>query len=591
MTTAEEEDAAIVDPVPWWRTGALQARWDSAEGFDMGGVNALIPLHAAMAQDGTPSGTMFFLEPYGQWIEGGPHQAGFGLGFRQLHSTQSLAAPEENPKFFDEGFYVGAHLFFDRANTRSEQNIWQLTLGAEAGTRWVDLRGRYHFPIGDGKTTNYRSVTTYTQTSEGNGVQGTETLTFDTTLSLFTEGLGGWETNAAFLVPGLDRWVDLRVLAGYAAFQSETVDSLKYDTWRTGIDFRPVPAVSLSAIWNENESLFGANWVYGAGIQIPFEIGAPGAGACGTGGGFWGAIKESFRPQRPHLTNRFLEPTRSRSLPLPMQVGTSVQDIKTTATYQGTFTLPDGRVAQVSGSQTSSSSGSGSYATGATTVMAGSLQLSGGASFVTSTLASSGTTGPTGGVATGSNSGTSTNTGSTGTTGSSSTTTTGGTGTTTSTGSTTTGGTLVLSGGGTSVTIPSGTINLGSLPVGGTTTTTTTTTTTSGSTLVINGGGNSGINVIGTPVISQGGVIPVNSGGTGTLNLNPGQLITANGTISFSMNSSTFTVGGRQFTIGNLNGVSLPASVWGTLLQNLPQGDSFTLENDGSGNYSLVPES
>jgi len=56
------------------------------------------------------------------------------------------------------------------------------------------------------------------------------------------------------------------------------------------------------------------------------------------------------------------------------------------------------------------------------------------------------------------------------------------------------------------------------------------------------------------------------------------------------MNSATFSVGGRQFTIGNLSGVSLAASVWGTLLQNVPQGNSFTLQNDGSGNYSLVEE-
>jgi hypothetical protein len=373
-----------------------------------------------------------------------------------------------------------------------------------------------------------------------------------------------------------------------------------------------VPAVSLSAIWNENESLFGANWVYGAGLQIPFELNAPGTGTCGTRGGFWGAIKESFRPQRPHLTNRFLEPVRSRSLPLPMQVGTSVQDIKTTTTYQGTFTLPDGSVARLSGSQTSSSSGSGSYAAGltktgastlpvsgavtyagTTTVYAGSFQLSGGASVVTSTLASSGTTAPTGGVATGSNSGTSTNTVTTGTTGSSSTT-TGVTGTTTITG--TMGGTLVINGSGTQVTIPSGPGNAGSLAVGGmtttgATTTTTTTTTTTGSPLVFNGGGSPGINVISNPGIPLGGSITMTSGGSGSVTLDPGQLITANGPISFSTNSANFTIGGRQFTVGNLSGVSLPASVWGSLLQNLPQGNSFILQNDGSGNYSLVPES
>ena len=518
--------AAIVDPLPWWRTGAVQARWDSAEGLDMGGVNALIPLHASMAQGGSLSGTMFFLEPYGQWVEGGPHQAGLGLGFRQLHSRQTVPEPDENPKFSDEGFYVGGHLFFDRANTRSEQNIWQLTLGAEAGTRWLDLRGQYHFPVGDGKTTQYRSVTTYSQTSESNGIQADQTLTVDSTLSLFTEGLRGWETEAAFLVPGIDRWVDLRVLAGYAAFESPRVDSLHYDTWRMGLDFHPVPAVTLSAIWHENEALFGANWVYGVGFQIPFEIDAPGNGACGTGGGFWGPIREAFRPQRRHLADRFLEPTRSH--PLPMQIGTSIQNVHTTTTYNGSFTLPDGRVEHLSSKHSSSSSGAGTYATGSTSttiVNAGSLQLSGAGAVSPSTATlTSGTLILNGSAPAGTNSNTSTNTVTTGTTGTSSTTTV--------------------------VTAPIG------------------------SNLVITGPPNL---AIGSGSAANFTVI---SGGTGV----------SQGTVIFSTNSATFTVGGRRVTIGNLTGTTLLPSAWAALLQNLPQGNQFILQNDGSGNYTLVPD-
>lgn len=355
MANAEDTPSAIADPLPLQRTGVMQSRWNSAEGLDMGGISALIPLTPSLPDGDRSSATLFFAEPYGQWVEGGPHQTGIGFGFRQLHGAQSLYELTETPKFFDEGFYVGANVFFDRANTQSELNLWQLSLGAEAGTRWVDLRGRYHFPIGDGKTTQQRSVSTFTHTSETNGVESNQTLTFDSTLSLFTESLGGWEADAAFLVPGIDRWVDLRILAGYAAFQSPTVDFLKSETWRTGIDFRPVPAVSLSAIWNENEALFGANWVYGAGVQIPFEINAPGTGACGTRGGFWGAIKESFRPHRSRLAERFLEPTRRN--PLPMQIGTSIQGIETTATYTGTLTRPDGSVERVSASQSAHYSG------------------------------------------------------------------------------------------------------------------------------------------------------------------------------------------------------------------------------------------
>jgi hypothetical protein len=83
----------------------------------------------------------------------------------------------------------------------------------------------------------------------------------DTTLSLLTESLRGWQMDATLLVPGIDRWVDLRVIGGYASFESPTVGSLEYDSWRLGVDFRPVPAVVLSAMWHENERLFGDQWV------------------------------------------------------------------------------------------------------------------------------------------------------------------------------------------------------------------------------------------------------------------------------------------------------------------------------------------
>jgi len=55
--------------------------------------------------------------------------------------------------FLDEGFYVGANISFDMADTSYDQRFWQMGIGAEIGSRYLELRGRYFVPLGDGDET------------------------------------------------------------------------------------------------------------------------------------------------------------------------------------------------------------------------------------------------------------------------------------------------------------------------------------------------------------------------------------------------------------------------------------------------------
>ncbi len=109
-----------------------------------------------------------------------------------------------------------------------------------------------------------------------------------------------------------------------------------------GVDFRPVPAVVLSAMWYENERLVGDHWLFGLGVEIPFSISDR-----GSSGGFWKNVKNAFKPRRRHLAERLIEPSRRNTL--PMQIGTSRQKVETQITYTATIILPDGRVVEVSG--------------------------------------------------------------------------------------------------------------------------------------------------------------------------------------------------------------------------------------------------
>jgi hypothetical protein len=390
---AQEALEEAVGPVApsWWGNGSAHARWENAGGQDSGNFSALVPLHGTLGEAGTLSGSLLFAEPYGQWWEGGAYQAGLGAGFRHLFGKQSVSALYERPAglpgFLEEGIYVGANAFLNGLNTAGDQSFWQAAFTAEVGTRWLELRGRYHLPLDDGEQSTERFVNRYSRSFNFDGVRGTETFVTDTTLTLLTESLRGWQADATLLVPGIDRWADLRVIGGYASFESPTLDSLEYGSWRLGVDFRPVPAVVLSAMWHENERLFGDHWLFSVGVEVPFETRNLGDG----NGGFWGHVKRAFQPRRRHLAERMIEPARRHSL--PMQLATSVQKVEASYQYNVSVILPDGRVVTFEDRGRVRGVGSNSGGTSAS----GGLQLEGGSTpssasnmtFMTGTFGSS----------------------------------------------------------------------------------------------------------------------------------------------------------------------------------------------------------
>ena len=365
----------------WWGSGSINGSVSSAGEFVSGDFSVLVPLHSTLGQAGTLSGTVIFAEPYGQWVEQGGLQAGLGLGFRHLFGSQPLSALSQSQSggFLDEGFYIGAHVSFDMADTRFDQRFWQMGLGAEIGTRYLELRGRYLLPLGDGEETVERYSYSRSFRYSSPYVEAYSSFTFESVLTYLTESLEGCDLTASVLIPGLDRWMEARLIGGYARFYSPTFDYIDYDSWRLGVELRPVPAVVLGATWFENEALLGDNWMFTIGFQLPFETADIGDGK----GGFWGHIKDAFKPRRRHLAERLREPTRRYTL--PMQLGTGLKSFKETFSYeyQVSYILPDGTVVTVVDESESYSAGatysSASYSTGATTVNSGSLVMNGSA--------------------------------------------------------------------------------------------------------------------------------------------------------------------------------------------------------------------
>ncbi len=124
-----------------------------------------------------------------------------------------------------------------------------------------------------------------------NQTRRTRTTTRFTTTDFFEAPQQGWDLEAMALVPGLDRHVDLRLLAGLYDYGQEMRGA------RFGVELRPLPAVVLSAAWFEDAGPMGDHWLAGVGFQIP--LGA--------------APKTQLTPRSRSLKERLMEPVGRQS--------------------------------------------------------------------------------------------------------------------------------------------------------------------------------------------------------------------------------------------------------------------------------------
>ena len=317
-----------------------------------GHVFMTLPVWSSIGVDGKLAGDYLLIEPYTSLGEQGEVATSLGLSWRHLFSHQSVEALKESGPagFMDEGLYVGANLFFDMLDTQNDNRFWQLGLGAEIGTRYLELRGNYYLPLTDRELvqraetvrtvtttqTQYKTVGTASGTggvpfASGNqivqdyGTQTTyatttsRTITIRTVTELFEDGMEGWDAELAFLIPRLDEWMDIRLLAGYFSLDNQPFGPQGFGTgnvegWKAGIEVRPVPALLLTAMWYEDERFTGANWTVGMQFQIPLGR----------------ECKEAFLPRRRHLVERLAEPVRRQNDAI--KVGNDLRKKETKAT-------------------------------------------------------------------------------------------------------------------------------------------------------------------------------------------------------------------------------------------------------------------
>ena len=148
---------------------------------------------------------------------------------------------------------IGGNIYYDYIDTQYHNHFDQLGLGAEVLTKWFDARFNYYMP--------------------DSGVHAASAAPGFLRLE---SGLTGFNTEAGFLIPGLEKYLEARLFAGYYQYRSRVGVGL--EGWKARAEIRWTPAITTDVeYWGGNtgtaNAVNGGNWIAGVRMNLPFEIG------------------------------------------------------------------------------------------------------------------------------------------------------------------------------------------------------------------------------------------------------------------------------------------------------------------------------
>jgi hypothetical protein len=168
-------------------------------------------------------------------------------------------------------------VFYVHLNRAADNNFHQLGLGVEALSKLVDVRFNYYLPE-DGRKSTGTTTTSSSRTfkgpryRKGNVSQRDlirETTTFTT--ENFEQAVEGWNAEIGFLVPGVEKYFDLRLFAGAYGYDAGADGDLS--GFKARAEARLTQNVTLDLEYWADEELVGGNVVAGVRFSSPFDLG------------------------------------------------------------------------------------------------------------------------------------------------------------------------------------------------------------------------------------------------------------------------------------------------------------------------------
>ncbi|MDD5747296.1 MAG: inverse autotransporter beta domain-containing protein [Candidatus Omnitrophica bacterium] len=220
---------------------------------------------------------LFFVNPKFTSADFSTDEQNIGAGVRYL-SHDSL---------FDEGFILGANIFYDSRYTYNGVRHNQAGAGIEFLSHWFDLRSNYYHPLSNIRLVDYSFAF------------GEESL-----LQFLNEeeALPGVDAEIGILVPFISHFVETRIYGGKYWYTSTISDDITGTKARLEINPSPFFCFNLET---KHDPVRGRDNFIGGYISIPFDI----AGFLHEQEAFSG-IKEAlrFRKGPRELKERLTEP-------------------------------------------------------------------------------------------------------------------------------------------------------------------------------------------------------------------------------------------------------------------------------------------
>jgi hypothetical protein len=206
-----------------------------------------------------------------------------GLGFRQM--------------ILGERAMIGVNVFWDSIHSAYENDFDQLGLGFELLTKWVDFRFNYYLPDDDqyeiGRSARRES-------SRGFGPGGFTETTRTSHFSRYEAGLEGLNTEIGFLVPGLDRYAEVRLFAGYYHYNNPFGND--FEGFKARLEARILQGVTADLEYWDDTELNGGHWTGGVRVSLPFTM-----ANLFTGKNPFEGAGDTFKPYRRELKDRIGE--------------------------------------------------------------------------------------------------------------------------------------------------------------------------------------------------------------------------------------------------------------------------------------------
>ncbi len=268
----------------------------------------------------------FFLDSRYRYSDNGEYLQNTGAGFRKRIPGRDII--------------VGLNAFFDQIHSEHGHDFNGAGFGAEVLTRYIDARVNYYLPEDkQHEVDRFNKRETFTTFGSGGTFGGVgATLVRETTrrrsYKTFEAPLEGVDAELGILIPGLDRFAEVRLFGGYYHFVNPYGSD--YEGFKARLEARLLPGVIAGVEYYDDAYLLGGHWAAGVSVSVPFSI-----YNLVTGRNAFEGIDDQFRPGPRKFEDRMSEMViRSPRLMTTTSGGLETRNTTDTRTQAHVTTTP-----------------------------------------------------------------------------------------------------------------------------------------------------------------------------------------------------------------------------------------------------------